>query len=67
MVVRNNMDRFQLAMDAIRRVSRVKESSDQAIQLFKKKLVEHEEYIRVHGEDLPEVSGWKWEESGDRA
>jgi xylulose-5-phosphate/fructose-6-phosphate phosphoketolase len=67
MVVRNNMDRFQLAMDAIRRVSRVKESSDQAIQLFKKKLVEHEEYIRVHGEDLPEVSWWKWEESGDRA
>jgi xylulose-5-phosphate/fructose-6-phosphate phosphoketolase len=67
MVVRNNMDRFQLAMDAIRRVSRLKESSDQAVQLFKKKLVEHEEYIRVHGEDLPEVSGWKWEESGDRA
>jgi xylulose-5-phosphate/fructose-6-phosphate phosphoketolase len=66
MVVRNNMDRFQLAMDAIRRVSRLKESSDQAVQLFKKKLVEHEEYIRVHGEDLPEVSGWKWEESGDR-
>ena len=61
MVVRNNMDRFQLAIDAIGRVARVKESSDQAIQLFRKKLAEHEIYIREHGEDMPEVRDWKWE------
>jgi xylulose-5-phosphate/fructose-6-phosphate phosphoketolase len=61
MVVRNNMDRFQLAMDAIRRATRVKEVSDQAIQIFQAKLAEHQAYIREHGEDMPEVSGWKWE------
>jgi xylulose-5-phosphate/fructose-6-phosphate phosphoketolase len=61
MVVLNNMDRFQLAIDAIRRVSRIKEMSDQAIQIFQSKLAEHEQYIREHGEDMPEVSGWKWE------
>lgn len=66
MVVRNNMDRFQLAMDAIRRATRVKEPSDQAIQIFQAKLAEHQTYIREHGEDMPEVSGWKWMESGDR-
>jgi xylulose-5-phosphate/fructose-6-phosphate phosphoketolase len=61
MVVRNNMDRFQLAIDAIRRVARVEESSDQAIQIFQSKLAEHQIYIREHGEDMPEVSGWKWD------
>jgi xylulose-5-phosphate/fructose-6-phosphate phosphoketolase len=61
MVVRNNMDRFQLAMDAIRRATRVKEVSDQAIQIFQAKLAEHQAYIREHGEDMPEVSGWMWE------
>jgi len=61
MVVRNNMDRFQLAMDAIARVSRLKDRSDQAVELFRRKLVEHGKYIREHGEDMPEISGWKWE------
>jgi xylulose-5-phosphate/fructose-6-phosphate phosphoketolase len=61
MVVRNNMDRFQLAMDAIGRVVRVNQTSQQAVQLFKKKLEEHGQYIRQHGEDMPEVRDWRWE------
>ncbi|HEY6349712.1 MAG TPA: phosphoketolase family protein [Candidatus Angelobacter sp.] len=61
MVVRNNMDRFQLAIDAIGRVARLKGKADEAIQLFKRKLAEHGQYIREHGEDMPEVREWKWE------
>jgi len=61
MVVLNNMDRFQLAIDAIGRVARVKEKSDQAVQLFRGKLDEHHQYIREHGEDMPEVRDWKWD------
>ncbi|PYV47754.1 MAG: hypothetical protein DMG94_05210, partial [Acidobacteria bacterium] len=30
-------------------------------QYLRNKLVEHKEYIRVHGEDLPEIENWKWE------
>jgi xylulose-5-phosphate/fructose-6-phosphate phosphoketolase len=30
-------------------------------QYLRNKLVEHKEYIRVHGEDLPEIQKWKWE------
>ena len=56
MVVLNNMDRYQLAIDAIRRIPRLKMTSDQAIQTFKSKLAEHKIYIRQHGEDMPEVS-----------
>ena len=26
------------------------------------KLVEHKQYIHTYGVDLPEISGWKWED-----
>lgn len=61
MVVLNNMDRFQLAMDAIRRVPRLKAKSDQVVEMFTRKLAEHKVYIRAHGEDLPEIANWHWD------
>src|SRR5262249_37754741 len=60
MVVRNNMDRFQLAIDTIRRVPRLKVAGDPVIQLFQSKLAEHRRYITAHGEDMPEVANWRW-------
>jgi xylulose-5-phosphate/fructose-6-phosphate phosphoketolase len=57
MVVLNNMDRFQLAIDTIRRIP-VK--ADDAIALFQSKLAEHKEYVLSHGEDMPEVVNWRW-------
>src|SRR5437763_16581945 len=60
MVVLNNMDRFQLATDALRRVKPVKENADHAIQLFQSKIAEHRTYIRANGEDMPEVNNWRW-------
>ena len=61
MVVRNNMDRFQLAIDGLRRVSPAKANTAQTIQVFQAKLAEHEVYIRAHGEDMPEIVNWRWE------
>ena len=61
MVVRNNMDRFQLAIDTIRRLPGLK--ADDAMHLFQSKLAEHKEYIRSHGEDMPEVVNWRWSQS----
>jgi xylulose-5-phosphate/fructose-6-phosphate phosphoketolase len=63
MVVRNNMDRFQLAIDTVRRVARFKNASDPLVQFCQSKLAEHEQYIRAHGEDLPEVTNWRWKAS----
>jgi xylulose-5-phosphate/fructose-6-phosphate phosphoketolase len=61
MVVRNNMDRFQLAIDTIHRVPGLK--AEDAVALFQSKLAEHKEYVASHGEDMPEVVNWRWSQS----
>lgn len=61
MTVRNDMDRFHLVMDVIERCQL---HSPEAIALkedMEKKLIDHEEYIKVHGVDMPEVQNWQWQ------
>ncbi len=60
MVVLNNMDRYTLASDAIRRLPDFKDEGAAAIEEFDRKLQEHHRYIRENGEDMPEVRNWKW-------
>ena len=60
MVVRNNMDRYDLAIDSLGRVPGFKTSAESAIQLFRSKLDEHAHYITEQGQDLPEVANWRW-------
>ena len=60
MVVLNNLDRFQLALDAIRLIPRLKNISDKATERFYSMMEKHKLYVSEHGEDLPEVRNWKW-------
>lgn len=62
MVVLNNMDRFDLAMDTLARIPSLKTKSEPVVQLFRSKLEEHTRYIVAHGEDLPEVANWRWDQ-----
>ena len=60
MTVLNNLDRFDLAMDAIDRLPQTGDKGLSVKRKLKDKLVEHAEYIRRHGEDMPEVRQWAW-------
>jgi len=60
MTVLNRLDRFQLALDAILRVPRLKGMADQATQRFTEQIQRHRLYVSEHGQDLPEVRNWKW-------
>jgi xylulose-5-phosphate/fructose-6-phosphate phosphoketolase len=60
MVVRNDLDRFHLVEDVIDRVPALGDSAGHVKQWIWDKLVEHGEYIKLHGEDMPEISNWKW-------
>jgi len=60
MVVRNDLDRFHLVADVIDRVPKLGPVAAYAKQAIRDKLIEHAEYIREHGEDLPEIRNWRW-------
>lgn len=60
MTVLNNMDRFQLAFDAIRRIPRLRAMVDKATDELYANHQRHKEYVMQYGEDLPEVQNWKW-------
>ncbi|MBD3375348.1 phosphoketolase [candidate division KSB1 bacterium] len=63
MVVANEMSRYHLAMEAMRRVARLRSHSASVIARFKKKLMQHQEYVRVHLHDMEEIQNWRWTES----
>ena len=65
MCVLNQIDRFNLTLDVIRRVPGLAERAADVVSAVRAKLVEHKRYIAEHGVDLPEVSGWQWTRSRD--
>ncbi|HZC81648.1 MAG TPA: phosphoketolase family protein, partial [Nitrospiraceae bacterium] len=60
MTVLNDLDRYHLAGDVVDRVPRLQRIGAHFKQFLRNKLVEHRNYIREHGDDLPEIRDWKW-------
>jgi xylulose-5-phosphate/fructose-6-phosphate phosphoketolase len=60
MVVLNNLDRYQLALDAIRRIPRFNAQVDAATARYWTAMERHKLYISEHGQDMPEVRDWRW-------
>ena len=60
MTVLNDLDRFHLVMDVMDRVSLPVEQVQPLRQQMEKRLLHHRDYIRQHGEDMPEIQEWRW-------
>ena len=58
--VLNQIDRFTLVLDVIRRVPGLADRARAVVAAVRGKLAEHRAYITEHGVDMPEVSGWRW-------
>ncbi len=62
MVVRNGLDRFHLVEDVIDRVPKLGAIAAYAKQAIRDKLLDHHAYITTYGEDMADISDWKWSE-----
>lgn len=60
MCVLNDIDRFHLVLDIIERVPKLTEIGAHVAQLMRDKLIEHKQYVCQHGDDMPEISKWRW-------
>ena len=62
MVVMNDLDRFHLVLDVIARVPGLARDPDagRTAAYCRARLAEHHDYIRAHGEDMPDVRDWHW-------
>ncbi len=60
MCVMNELDRFHLVNDVIDRVPGLSERAAYAKQAIRDKLIDHSQYIRRYGDDMPEIKDWVW-------
>ena len=60
MRVQNKIDRFSLAKDALKYLDFLGDTRANAIEYCNNKIIEHNNYIKEYGKDMPEVQNWKW-------
>lgn len=60
MLVKNDLDRFHLVVDVFERVPALGPRLAHERQRLNEKLIDHQNYITQHGEDMPEIRNWKW-------
>ena len=60
MVVLNEMSRFHLAIEAVRRVPRLQDRADELIGGFQRGIEEAIAYAHEHLEDEPAIANWTW-------
>jgi xylulose-5-phosphate/fructose-6-phosphate phosphoketolase len=59
MTVLNELDRFHLVIDTLARLPK-SDAGAALTERLRAKLIVHSQYIRLQGEDLPEVRNWRW-------
>lgn len=64
MVMLNDLDRYHLVMDVVDRVPGLREQAASLRQEMVDARMAARAWTREHGEDIPEVAGWRWPYSG---
>jgi xylulose-5-phosphate/fructose-6-phosphate phosphoketolase len=64
MVVLNRLDRYRLALDAVRRIPRFADRVPAQTDRYWATMERHKLYVSEHGDDMPEVKDWRWRQSG---
>ncbi len=59
MRVQNKIDRYNLVLDALKYLPRLKNKT-KVQEYCKNKLIEHQEYIKEYGIDMEEIRNWQW-------
>jgi xylulose-5-phosphate/fructose-6-phosphate phosphoketolase len=60
LAMRNQIDRFNLAIDVIDRVPRLTVAAAHFKEWLKDQIINNTNYAHEHGIDRPEASSWKW-------
>ena len=60
MVVLNHLDRYRLALDAVRRIPRFADRVQAETDRYWAVMERHKLYVSEHGDDMPEVKNWRW-------
>lgn len=63
MRVQNEIDRFHIVMKAVKKMPFLGDKVAYIVQEMNNKIIEHKEYIKEYGIDLPEVRNWNWKDS----
>jgi len=58
MLMLNDLDRYRIAMDAIRHTSGLHASHAGLVQHFDEERARHRAFAYLHGIDSPDVTGW---------
>jgi xylulose-5-phosphate/fructose-6-phosphate phosphoketolase len=60
LAMRNQIDRFNLAIDVIDRVPRLRIAGAHVKEWLRNQIIENTNYAHQHGMDKPEITDWKW-------
>jgi xylulose-5-phosphate/fructose-6-phosphate phosphoketolase len=62
LAIRNQIDRFDLVIDAIDRVPALRVAGAHVKEKMKNQILECQHFAYSEGQDLPAFAGWQWPE-----